>query len=279
MSEGLRFLGERLGIPVDSGGFGAQLAIGQRLSAQLMETVLAVEDRRSLAMMLRTLATLPPISLEAELGSASGEAPFEPEISVSPQPGLVVWTRVFPFENGTPRQESANFFGRGGRLPGLGQLGAGPWTLIVRREGVSAAGFVRLEKAFDVRVTAPPVPRPPRPSPVVPPTITAVVEPSGGTVMIRVKGTGFLPDRPSNATGIVIRLVDTVRVQDAGGSPTSSDGAGAINALVGPVSVGNLQRNAFGQAAVAVSATDSRTNPSSVPANQPLWSNTVTIPF
>lgn len=143
------------------------------------------------------------------------------------------------------------------------QLGQGAWRLIVHRDGASAAGFVQLAKSFEVRVTAAPVPTPPpappQPRPVlVPPMITAAVEPSATGVMIRVTGTGFLPNRPPNAVGIVIRVADTVQFQDAGGSFTRSDGTGAINALIGPVLVGHLRRNALDQAAVAVAATDSR---------------------
>lgn len=282
MSDGLRLLGERLGVPVDSGGFGAQLAIGQRLCAQLMTTVMSVEDRRSLAAMLATLETLPPIRLEATLAETSGQEPFDPQIAVSSQAGLVLTTHVDFFENGVARSSSENFLGLGGRLPRLPSLGRGSWRLVVHRDGVSAAGFVRLEKAFDVRVTAAPQPPPPPPPPrpaLVPPAITATAEPSAAGVMIRVKGIGFLPNRPKNASGIVIRLVDSVLFQDAGGFFAASDGSGAVDAAVGPVNVGTLRRNALGQASVAVSATDSREDPSSVPAHQPLWSNTVTLPF
>ena len=95
--------------------------------------------------------------------------------------------------------------------------------------------------------------------------------------MVRVTGTGFLPRLPADAAGVAVRLVDAVRLQDSRRFFTGSRPDGSVDALVGPVVVDTLLRNSLGQALVAVSAADSRTDPASTPSGQPLWSNTVTL--
>jgi len=90
-----------------------------------------------------------------------------------------------------------------------------------------------------------------------------------------ITGTGFLPSLSSSPQTIQIRGVDGVNLQDRVTLQTNSDSAGKISVTTGAIDTTLLQRNSFGQAIVNFSAADSRTDPASTPANQPLWSNTV----
>ena len=108
-----------------------------------------------------------------------------------------------------------------------------------------------------------------------------MVEHSGPANAVRfvVNGTGFLPDQPSTRDGITVRAVDGVSLQDWVMLFTSSDHDGRIHLETNPLDTRLLPRNSVGQAKVSFSATDKRRDPSSVPANEPLWSNTVSFTF
>lgn len=93
-----------------------------------------------------------------------------------------------------------------------------------------------------------------------------------------ITGTGFLPDQPADQTGITIRVVDGVS-QEWKMIYTSSDGTGAVNTTLEALNITKLQRDAANVARLHFSGTDKRKDPNSVPANEPLWSNTVTLTF
>lgn len=271
----LRELGAFVGLPQDSPEWGAWHATGLRGVADLLAPVSPDDRHRSLTGQSAIAGSLPPISLTAQLHNPTGSEPYRPEISVNANPGLVISTYVILVQDGLELRlaEGRNFGGAGGRLAGLGQIGPGLNRLVVRRAGVGAGGYVRLEQKFvaSVRADQPPPPSPPPPT-VRRPTIGVTASPSGSTITITVTGSGFLPDQPAGPQGITVRLVDAVRLQDWAHYWTGSGPGGEISLSVPGVNTSTLARNAAGQAIVSVSATDKRKDPGSVPANEPLWS-------
>ena len=98
-------------------------------------------------------------------------------------------------------------------------------------------------------------------------------------VKYAITGSGFLPSQPQSSQGITVRAVDGVNLQDWVMNYTGSDAGGKISLSLGPLDTNTLPRNAARQAIVNFSASDKCRDPSSVPANEPLWSNTVTIRY
>jgi hypothetical protein len=162
---------------------------------------------------------------------------------------------------------------------GVLQLSRGQWDVEVRRSGIGSGGYVRLSKTFRATVSAPAAPPPPPPPRPVPPVMTVSHSGPLNAVVFNVSGTGFLASQPAGPQGITVRFVDGVDVQSWVMLFTGSDANGAVRLTTGPLDATVLRRNAFGQALVHVSATDSRRDPTSVPANEPLWSNTVAFQF
>ncbi|MFF4196880.1 hypothetical protein [Nonomuraea sp. NPDC001831] len=133
-----------------------------------------------------------------------------------------------------------------------------------------------MEKSFNVQVTGAAGPADPPPAR---PRIQVQQDGPIDAVTFTITGSGFLPDQPDSPSGIAIRAVDGVTLQEYPQVFTGSNATGAIERTWGPLNTLLLPRNAAGSALIHFSATDSRRDPTSVPANQPLWSNTVTIPL
>jgi hypothetical protein len=275
----LRELGEFVGLPQDSAEFGAPVPpIGLRLVSKLIAPVSTAQQRASMRSIVDLLRTLPPISLEAQLLNPGGTEPYVPVIRVTSSPALVISTRIHYIESGNAFPSSRNFGAEGGDFSPT-TLAPGQWDIVVRRAGIGNTGYVRLSKAFHTTVTRAERPPDNRPSPS-PPHIS--VEHSGPANAVRfvVTGTNFLKNQPPPPSSdcITVRVVG-VPLQDWALLYTSSDSAGKIRLETNPLDTGLLNRNALGQASITFSATDKRKDPNSVPANEPLWSNTVSFTF
>ncbi len=270
----LRELGEFVGIPQDSGEFGPPIPpIGLRLVSKLLTPVSTPQQRASMKAMIALLRTLPPIALEAQLLNPGGKEPYTPVVRVNSSPGLVISTRFHFIESGREFAPSQNFGAAGGDFSPT-QLPPGQWEIVVRRNGISSAGYTRLSKAFRTTVTRDEPPPPP-----TRPSIQVVHSGPAHAVVFVVTGTGFLPDQPASRDGITVRAVDGVNLQDWQMLYTGSDHNGTIRLETGPLDTRLLQRNALHQAKVSFSATDKRKDPNSIPANEPLWSNVICFTF
>jgi hypothetical protein len=271
-------MGVFVGIPQDSPEFGAPSPIGLRLVGQLLAPVTDPAQRTSMRRISERLDTLVPIEFDAELLNPSGREPHKPVFRVKGSAGCVISTRIFYSQAGRLMSVSDNLGAAGGDFGSL-QLGPGLWDLEVRRTGIGNGGYVRLSKSFRATVSArAPSPPPPTPRPV-PPAITAAIGGPPSAVVFTVTGTGFLRRQTAGPQGITVRFVDGVDFQSWVMLFTGSDENGGVRLVTDPLDTTVLPRNAFGQAIVHVSATDSRRDPTSTPANEPLWSNTVTFRF
>jgi hypothetical protein len=272
----LREIGNFVGIPLDSGEFGFHHPIGLRLSGELVKPVSSRQQRTSMRALIDLLSSLPPVTLTAQLRSGSvGTEPYELVIRVSPSDGLVISTRISYASAGEVLGGDVNFGATGGDLRPT-QLGPGRWEVTVRRCGISNAGYVSLAKSFTVQVAGDAGPADPPP---IRPRISVRKGGPVDAVMFTITGSGFLPNQTDSPSGIAIRAVDGVTLQEYPQVFTGSDATGAIEQTWGPLNTLLMQRNAVGLALIHFSATDSRRDPTSVPANQPLWSNTVDIPL
>lgn len=275
----LREIGVFVGIPEDSPEFGSASAISLRLAGDLLAPISANNQNKSLRGLSNILdGPIGVITLESELLTPGGVEPFQPVIRVKPSEGLVISTHIlFKQIGGGGLGESPNYGASGGDFKPT-QLGPGQWEISVRRSGIGNGGYVRLENAFRASVSAIPSPPPP-PAPLIPPHIDVQQSGPPNAMMYVVTGTGFLSNQPAGPTGITVRAVDGVDLQSWVNIFTGSGPSGGINITLGPLDTTLLPRNAAGQAIVNFSATDKRRNPNSVPANEPLWSNTVTFRY
>ncbi len=271
----LREIGTFVGIPEDSPEFGSFSNIGLRLSGDLLAPVSSLGQNRSLRGLSGLIDMLGPITLDASLLNAGGVEPFEAVIRVGSSPGLVISTHILYSMGGRLYFYSPNYGAAGGDFSPT-QLGPGTWDIVVRRSGITNAGYQRFEKSFRAFVSRAPSPPPP-PAPLVRPHIDVKQSGPLNAAMYAVTGSGFLPNQVPQ--GITVRAVDGVNVQDWVMIFTGSDAAGKINLSLGPLDTGLLPRNAANQAILNFSATDSRRDPTSVPKNDPLWSNTVTFRY
>jgi hypothetical protein len=274
----LRELGEFVGIPQDSGEFGSPIPpIGLRLVSNLLAPVSTAQQRSSMRAMIDIVQILPPIGLEAQLLNPGGRESYTPIIRVTSSSGLVISTRIHFIQSGREFAPSQNFGAAGGDFSPT-SLGPGQWEIVVRRAGISNTGYTRLSKSFSTTVTRDEPP--PAPPPQTRPSI--LVERNGPISAVRftVTGTKFLPNRPSTSQGITVRAVDAVSLQDWVMLFTGSDSSGSMIPLTtSPLDTRLLARNSAGLATISFSATDKRRDPSSVPANEPLWSNVISFTY
>jgi len=275
----LRELGEFVGIPQDSAEFGSPIPpIGLRLVGKLLTPVSTAQQRASMRAMIALLPTLPPISLGAQLLNAGGREPYAPVVRVTSSPGLVISTRIHFIESGREFPPSQNFGAAGGDFSPT-QLAPGQWEIVVRRAGISNAGYTRLSKSFRTTVTRAEESAPPTPPPQTRPNISVARNGPADAVIFVVTGTQFLPNQPAGPRGITVRVVDGVNFQDWVMLFTGSDSGGGIRLETNPLDTRLLARNSLGLATVHISATDERRDPNSVPANEPLWSNVTSFTF
>ena len=267
-----------VGIPEDSPDYGYPTNISLRVAGNLLESVSPGPQNRSLRGIDGLIDGLGPITLEASLLSSRGVEPFDAVIRIVASPGCVIHTHIFYDQNGQFPFESTDYGAAGGDFDPT-TLGPGTWNIVVRRTGITDTGFERLEKSFTALVSRHPSPPPPPPPPPVRPHIDVTQSGPVSAVKYQVTGSGFLPNQPNSSQGVAVRAVDGVDIQDWALIYTGSDGGGKISLSLGPLDTGTLSRNAAGQAIVNFSATDKRTDPSSVPAGQPLYSNTVTFRY
>ena len=286
----LREVGTFVGIPEDPGPFGGELP--STITLGYVRDLLAgthwpyhpqPPGARPFSMQeaIRQLETLPPIELEANvIGSTQGTEPFVAGVRIGSSPGVIISTRIFYETGGMLLSSSENVGAAGGDVDA--QLSPGAWTATVRRTGIGATGYKNLQKTFHFLVRRQPEP----PAPHVPtptrPTIQATHRREGDNAIITVTGQGFLANQPRSPQGITIRVVDKAdfssRLPD---QYTGSDEAGAmIRREIDPFDIRLVIQNPFdNKRRVVVSATDSRKDPNSVPANGPLWSVGVEIEF
>jgi hypothetical protein len=225
--------------------------------------------------MIALVRTLPPVGLEAQLLNPGGREPYVPVIRVSSSPGLVISTRIRYIESGREFAPSQNFGAAGGDFSPT-TLGPGQWEIVVRRAGISSTGYTRLSRSFRTTVTHN---EPPPPPPQARPSISVQRSGPADAVRFVVIGTGFLPNQLPGPDGITVRVVDGVNLQDWVMLFTGSDSGGEIRLETNPLDTRLLARNSLGLATVSISATDKRRDPNSVPANEPLWSNVISITF
>jgi hypothetical protein len=143
---------------------------------------------------------------------------------------------------------------------------------IVRDTKAHAANPSHVKKLSELikLVTAPP--------PSTQPYISIAWNGSVSSAQFTVIGRGFLPNLPGTPMrAVAIRIVDAVSLTDQTGDITSSDGSGGVNYKTKSADLSALSIDALRKSRVAFSATDGRTDPASVPAGGPLWSNTVTV--
>lgn len=284
----LRELGEFVGIPQNStedppGYFGPTQPIGLRAIRDLLSPITALSEKGSMRAMSEAVQQLPPINLECRLLNRFGVEPHSPIVRVSGSNGLVISTRITIIRiseagPGAGQTLGVNYGSFAGDFTPA-QLAAGDWSITVRRIGISSNGFQNLVRYMWTRVSQ--AQQPPPSTPVVPaqqlrPTIQVEKDGPNSAVQFTVTGSDFLPNQKS---GIAVRFVDANNFSDWLMLHTDSDSSGKILLKTGAFNSLGLQPNSLGQRIVSVSATDSRTDPNSVPKNEPLWSNIVSIYF
>ncbi|MEU6722344.1 hypothetical protein ABZ917_01375 [Nonomuraea wenchangensis] len=275
----LREIGNFLGIPQDSPEFGFHQPIGLRLSGDLVKSVSSRQQRTSMRALIGLLSNLPPVTLTAQLRSGTaGTEPYELVIRVNPSDGATISTRIFYALAGQVFGGDVNHGATGGDLRPT-QLGPGRWEVTVRRCGISNTGYVILTQSFTIQVARAGPAKPPPTPPLTRPRIEVRKDGPADAVVFTITGSNFLPDQPNSPSGIAIRAVDGVTLQEYPQVFAGSNAIGAIERRWGPLNTLLLPRNAAGLALIHFSATDSRRDPTGVPGNQPFWSNTVTIPL
>ncbi len=271
----LRDLGIFVGIPQDSGEYGApQPPIGLRLVAKLLAPAAPAGLGGSVRAMLSLVKTLSPIALDARLlDPDGGEEPFSPAIRIAASPGLVTSTRIHFIQSGKEFAPSQNYGAGGGDFSPI-QLGPGAWTIAVRRAGIGHTGYVRLEKSFNVTVRSTPVDMP---IDLTPPSIMVKASGSLKAITYVVTGSGFLRNQPDNRDGVAVRVVNGPNPQDWLMLFTGSNRDGQINLTTEALDTTIIPRDAAGEVKIVFTATDKRKNPNSVPRNEPLWSNAISF--
>ena len=218
----LKQLGDFVGIPQGSlevARFGGIPVTGLSVVSLL---VTKRSKPASIRAIIQALQNLTPITLEAQIvGDRSGEEPFEPVIRVNASGGITWFTNV-DFSLGGRVVGSHDILSNSGGDFRPTQLGPGDWQLVVKRSGISNAGFVSLSKALDtIRVSAHPQRPPPRhdPPPLPKPSISVQSNNDGS---FKVSGSGFVP---KNATVNILVGDGTLNQEPLNFTVTATDGA------------------------------------------------------
>lgn len=280
----LREIGDFESIPQDSPEFGVFSVTSLRLAGSLLARGGFGDDgqRASMRGVSQLLDKMVPITLQANLKTSGGTKPYDVVVTLTPSPGLILSTRItYVCADGVVFYVEKDFGNSVGDKD-LGGLGPGTYHVVVKRAGIANDGYKVLQQSFPIQANAaPPPPAPHPPAPLLP-HIAASSSGAATAVTLHVTGIGFLPNQPANNNGITIRVVDAVNPLQGLAPPifVKSDAAGSIDATLNAFDSTQLAVNPIsGKTAVAVSATDSRKNPNSVPSSEPLWSNTVTLLF
>lgn len=229
--------------------------------------------RGSLAALGPVLDGLPPLTLECRVDPLHGVQELWPRLHLERSPGLVLATRYVVRHSSGGVLESHNLGNETLDLP-IGVVGVGTATVEIRRAGITSAGPSILTRTVQLRVDPRDVPPPPPPPPPQRPHLAASWSRREDLVVFSIDGTGFLPNQPVSPQGITVMFTDLPAWQMV---HLGSDAAGAIRHSFEPVPLDGIPLNALGVRRVTVRATDSRKDPTSVPAGEPLWSNTVTL--
>jgi hypothetical protein len=186
--------------------------VGQATRKPTLNTVaqfvpsIPVESRRSLALLIRTLETLPTFDLSAAFsGPASGRPPFAPVIVVNQSDGAVIETVLTYFLEGTPLPPSIPLTLVNGNDISAGIIPTtfnelGHYEAVIARTGITADGITTLVRRLPFVVYSnfvPPPPPPPPPPPVGPTCSVELaadppVDPS--VTQMRIFGGGFRPN-------------------------------------------------------------------------------------
>jgi hypothetical protein len=180
---------------------------------------------------------------------------------------VIISTRIH-YESGDRTWSVGENVGAAGGDVGGVTLSPGSWTLTVHRAGIGATGYKKLLKALKLRTRQRSQPTGSRVETPARPTILVTHKVEGVNVTFTVTGQGFLANQPKSPQGITIRIVSEADPRHFQHYHTGSDANGAIRAEIGPLDVRWVRQNGR----VHISATDSRKDPNSVPANDPLWS-------
>jgi len=287
----LREVGEFVGITrgaLDASRLGGS---GRPIGLRLIEALVTdTKSQISLREIIHVLQNLTPITLDVQIaGESQGKDPFDLALRFSASGGIIWFTTIQQTLIGG-NTYSKDISGVAGDH--FITLSSGNWEINVKRSGISDIGFVTLGKVFNnIIVSAPPRPvTPPSepPKPVTPPSspqrpaapvLSVSTAGSKNAVVFTVTGNSFLANQPPNLQGITVKFGDGVNIQDWQMLHTGSDASGSIRLVTQPLNTTALPRNALGQALVNVMATDSRRDPTSIPKNEPLWSNTVRFTF
>ena len=246
-------------------------------------TTLDVDAQGSLARLCAELPNLPTLSLTGELLAVEhGDHKATVAVRIDASPGAVWWT-TFDLHNGWPVKEYTGT-AEGASHEIYEVLGPDtfnlPYSLRLRRAGLTSSGVWTHDIYIGaVWVPPPPPPPPPPPLPAQRPHIEVTHSMDGLNASFVVKGTGFLASQPDGPAGITIQAVESATLAGWVHVYTGSDAAAGIYKELGPLDVSTLQPNALGQRRVTFTATDSRKDPTSVPANAPLWSNPFDVTF
>jgi hypothetical protein len=99
---------------------------------------------------------------------------------------------------------------------------------------------------------------------------------SDGKVVVT--GHGFLPNLPGTPNSAVhIRIVDDVDPQNTASTAVPSDSLGSFSHQIPTASFTSLAMDSTGRTRVTFSALDGRIDPHSVPAGEPLVSNSIEV--
>ena len=158
-------------------------------------------------------------------------------------------------------------------------LGPGTHRIRATRAGLASTGVWQRSVVLGT-VVVPPAPAPQHhPEAAARPHIEVTHTLDGLEASFVLTGSGFLPNQPDGPGGITIQAVESATLQDWIQLYTGSDASGQVHKSMGPLDVSGLPVNAAGRRQVTFTATDSRKDPTSVPANGPLWSNAVDVTF
>ena len=226
-----------------------------------------------------------PMTLEVTVNQSSSTIPVQVDMHIAATAGIVTETAFVLMRDGIPVPGIGESMPAGLSLDRILAIDVpGAYELIVSRTGFTGPGGpVTLTKQFTIPALSPldpPPPPPPPPPALTPPVIDAVPFGTVDSALIKVTGTGFLPNRPPAGEpmtqGIGIRMVDFNSLQEIGRDFTSSFADGTVRWEIKELDLRELLA-VDAIVTLAISATDGTLNPQDVTGF--LWSNTDTVSY